>query len=78
MADYLLINTTYNERRNVVVRLLRSSLLDTATGAGYFSSTVAERHEESGADLDFFIRMPTAKGVSEVMIDDVGDLKSLQ
>lgn len=78
MTDYLLINTTYGDRRNVVVRLLRSALLDTTTGSGYFQTTVSERHEESAEDLDFFIRMPTPKGVSEVMIEDVGDLKSLQ
>jgi len=76
MSDVLLINTTFGERKNVVVKLSRSSMQE--EGMTYFSSTVGERHEENGDSLDFFVRVPSGKQMAEVKIDDSGDLKNLQ
>ena len=76
MSDTLLINTTYGERKNVVVKLSRSAMQE--SGMPYFAATVGERHEENGDKLEFFVRVPNAKIVAEVKIDDAGDLKNLQ
>jgi hypothetical protein len=76
----LLLSTTYGDRRNITIRLSNAELLG-ADGLSYFQTSIAERHEENAAALDFFVRLPSPgkiQGISEFKIDDAADLRSLK
>ncbi len=76
----ILLSTTYGERRNVVLRLSLPALAG-PDALAYFTSALAERHEEASEALDFYIRLPapgSITGVAEIRVDSAADLRSLK